>query len=116
MLPEVEPVPLPDVEPEVLMPPFCRPRPEPLLLPRLPDVLLPEVELPELFMVPDVELPEVEPEVVEPEVEPLVLPAEPGVVCACAVLASKPKLSKIAAVRSGIKMCFFMRKGKKYTY
>lgn len=119
VLPDVEPLPppLPDVEPEPLMPPLFRPPCEPFVLPRRPpEVVLPEVEpavlmlpeLPEVLILP--ELPEVEPPV-EPIDEPLVLPpVEPVEVCACAVLASKPRLNKKAAVRSGIKMCFFIKK------
>ena len=131
----MEPVVLPDVEPEVLMPPrpLRPPRPEPALSLRLrPDEELPEVpmllevELPDVPMLPDVELPEVPmlPEVEPPVVlTPLVveLPAvelpvepvvEPVVVWACAVVASRPRLSRKAAVRSGRKIWVFMKKGK----
>ena len=132
----VEPLVLPDVEPEVLMPPrpLRPPRPEPAFSLRLrPDVelpevpMLPEVELPEVPMLPDVELPEVPmlPEVLTPlvvelpavelPVEPVV---EPVVVWAWAVVASRPRPSRKAAVRSGRKICVFMKKGKngKETY
>lgn len=96
---------LPEVEPEVLMLPEL---PEVLMLPELPEVLmLPEVE-------PLVELPEVEPPVELPEVEPpVLLPVEPVVVCAFAVLANRPKPNKKVAVRSDVKMCFFIKKGKR---
>lgn len=98
MVPEVEPLVLPD---EPCIPPLVRPRWPPEVWPRprdrpevelpdvlmLPDVLIsPDVELPEVLpMLPDVlpMLPEVEPPEVElpevlmlPEVEPLVLEPE----------------------------------------
>ena len=87
----------------------------------LPDVELPEVpmllevELPEVPMLPEVELPDVltplvvELPAVELPVEPVV---EPVVVWACAVVASRPRPSRKAAVRSGRKICVFMKKGK----
>lgn len=80
--------------------------PEPLILPE-PELFIPP-ELPEVPMLPDwpeVELP------LEPLVVPL--PVEPGVVCACAAWASRPKPNKTAAIRNGLKMCFFMKREKR---
>jgi hypothetical protein len=83
---------------------------------------MPEVELPLVLPIPEVELPLVEPEVepMLPEVElPLVLPIVvlppvlPVVVWAWAVLAARPRPSKKAAARSGVKRLFFMRLKRK---
>lgn len=82
------------------------PEPEPLILPepelfRLPE--LPEVELPEVPRLPEL-----------PEEEPLVLlPVEPGVVWACAVVANRPKPKRNAAVRNDEEICLFIRVGKR---
>lgn|GEM_PF-5697554 len=110
-LPEVEPPMLPEVEPpmlpEVLEPPRRR---EPEVLE--PPLCLPDLELPEVVMLPEVELPEVEPEVIEPEVEPLP-PVEPVVVWACAVVANRPRPKRNAAVRNDEEICLFIRVGKR---